>query len=553
MAATPEYRLPALALVASALSIAGCVEGAGSDSTPDSVEEVARARSSITVGEAADSSCSTSSVRALSLQIIEQAACAQPAAFVEVPVLPNVSWSDTVFPYLEAPARDAFVAAAGDLPSQHLTVNSMLRTVAQQLLLYRWYQEGRCGIGLAATPGNSNHETGLAFDVAEHATWQSTLEAHGFSWLGASDPVHFDYTGAGATDYRGADVLAFQVLWNKNHPEDPITEDGDYGPQTEARLLAAPVDGFPIGPSCAEPSGALTLSITGVDGAQDRFSDLASAGIPDAIEGDELIVHVLVQNTGDAALGGVLALSITGEQLTLSSAESRQISPIEPGASVVFDIGVTAESYSVDEVESPSLVATLDGDPDSAVEQPIDVYSRTHWEWDSARLEGATSDGVLTISAGSLSFADAPAQSVIQLPRIDLPAGPRYLTLRGARTAGSGDAALVIERPGLATAEVLPLDWPVSAEPSLVEIDLGADEITSLAIRPFDGAPGEATIEYVRVEDGELDSGPIAVDEDGCSCRAAGDERFDPAGAIAMALLGIGVGLRRRTNRRPIN
>jgi hypothetical protein len=36
----------------------------------------------------------------------------------------------------------------------------MLRTVAQQYLLYTWYQNGQCGIGLAAKLGNSNHETG---------------------------------------------------------------------------------------------------------------------------------------------------------------------------------------------------------------------------------------------------------------------------------------------------------------------------------------------------------------------------------------------------------
>lgn len=29
-------------------------------------------------------------------------------------------------------------------------------------MLYKWYQQGKCGISLAATPGSSNHEDGRA-------------------------------------------------------------------------------------------------------------------------------------------------------------------------------------------------------------------------------------------------------------------------------------------------------------------------------------------------------------------------------------------------------
>jgi hypothetical protein len=130
-------------------------------------------------------------------------------------------------------------------------VNSMLRTVAQQYLLYRWYQTGSCGISLAAKPGNSNHETGLALDVDNYSTWKSKLQNSGFSWLGGSDPVHFDYVGAGAKDHRGLDVLAFQRLWNRNNPADKIAEDGAWGPNTEARMKKAPAAGFAKGPSCA--------------------------------------------------------------------------------------------------------------------------------------------------------------------------------------------------------------------------------------------------------------------------------------------------------------
>jgi hypothetical protein len=129
----------------------------------------------------------------------------------------------------------------------------MLRTAAQQYLLYNWYQTGQCGISLAAKPGLSNHETGTAIDIEEYSAWRSTLEANGFRWLGSSDPWHFDYIGAGAVDHRGLDVLAFQKLWNRNNPNDKIAEDGSWGPGTESRMRKSPANGFPVGATCNAP------------------------------------------------------------------------------------------------------------------------------------------------------------------------------------------------------------------------------------------------------------------------------------------------------------
>jgi len=126
-------------------------------------------------------------------------------------------------------------------------VSSMLRTVAQQYLLYNWYLDGLCGIQLAATPGNSNHEQGRALDTSDYGTWDGLFSAYGWDWYGSGDVVHFTYNGAGVVDLSGTDVLAFQRLWNRNHPEDLIAEDGDYGPQTGGRLGQSPADGFPVG------------------------------------------------------------------------------------------------------------------------------------------------------------------------------------------------------------------------------------------------------------------------------------------------------------------
>lgn len=217
---------------------------------PEPVDQVDEAATSTTVGGAVTSSCSTTSIKGLSQQIINEARCMNPDAYVAVPKLANVTFGTAVFPYLEKPAKDALVAALKANPSRSLTVNSALRTVGQQYLLYRWYQLGRCGIGLAAKPGSSNHETGLALDVSQYSAWKSSLQNRGFKWLGSGDPVHFDYAGAGAVSHKGLDVKAFQRLWNRNHPEDKISVDGSWGPQTEARMKKSPAKGFPIGATC---------------------------------------------------------------------------------------------------------------------------------------------------------------------------------------------------------------------------------------------------------------------------------------------------------------
>ncbi|MCC6523723.1 MAG: M15 family metallopeptidase [Polyangiaceae bacterium] len=251
MRAPTSLRLPAAVLaLAAAAGLPSCAP-LGAESPEPAGERVGASGAALTVAEAAAAGCTTAAVAGLSLQIIAQGDCSSPGAYVAVPAAANVTFGGAVLPYLEAPARDAFAAAAAAEPQLSMQVNSMLRTVAQQYLLYSWYLAGSCGIGLAATPGSSNHETGLALDLSPYDLWRPTMEAHGFAWLGASDPVHFDFVAAGAVDYRGVDVRAFQELWNGNHPEDPIVIDGDYGPATEARLEQAPADGFAAGADCS--------------------------------------------------------------------------------------------------------------------------------------------------------------------------------------------------------------------------------------------------------------------------------------------------------------
>ena len=133
--------------------------------------------------------------------------------------------------------------------SARVQVNSGYRTVAQQYLLYRWFKEGRCGITAAALPGRSNHESGRAVDIQNWSSRVTTMRNHGWAHTVPGDPVHFD--NLGSPDNRGKDVTAFQRLWNRNHPSDKISVDGDYGPQTAARLKKAPAAGFAKGATWA--------------------------------------------------------------------------------------------------------------------------------------------------------------------------------------------------------------------------------------------------------------------------------------------------------------
>ena len=232
----------------SAIAVPG-FEDEGSDEEP-SPAKPAPPKHFATVQEAALGSCSTESVDGLSRQIIEQARCIKPNDFVALPKRPNLIMKPQVFPYLEMAARDHLLKALDAHPKQNMTINSALRTVAQQYLVSHWAATRICGVQLATRPGESNHEIGSALDIAEAGTWRPALEAQQFRWLGSSDRVHFDYKGDNAPPRTATDVLAFQKLWNKNHTDDPIPENGQYGPPTEQRLKKSPPSGFPLGSSC---------------------------------------------------------------------------------------------------------------------------------------------------------------------------------------------------------------------------------------------------------------------------------------------------------------
>ncbi|HEX5064258.1 MAG TPA: D-alanyl-D-alanine carboxypeptidase family protein [Kofleriaceae bacterium] len=304
----------------------------------DDGEQYSQVESFATVTSYETSTCSTSVVIGLSKQIADEIGCASPTGLVKFTAGGKLTiTSNSVLPYLAANAKQDLMDVAANNTVQ---VNSAFRTVAQQYLLYRWYQLGRCGITAAATPGNSNHESGRALDIANYSSIISAMGGQGWSHDVPNDPVHFDHLSS--PDIRGRDVLAFQKLWNRNHPTDAIAEDGDYGPMTEARLKKAPSEGFAIGPTCLQ--GTRDLDVVSVNGP-DRASP-------------QTRVHyaITVKNAGTANWPATTKLqlkSATSSQLYDESWTSQTVittlgAAIEAGKSGTIDLDVTTPATDVD-------------------------------------------------------------------------------------------------------------------------------------------------------------------------------------------------------------
>ena len=115
-----------------------------------------------------------------------------------------------------------------------LEITSALRTIAQQYLLYEWFERGSCGITAAAPVGTSNHEGGRAVDLANYDERISAMASGGWSHDVPGDPVHFDPHRVDRRSQPGCESVP--GCWNANSQSDQIGVDGEYGPQTEAHL-----------------------------------------------------------------------------------------------------------------------------------------------------------------------------------------------------------------------------------------------------------------------------------------------------------------------------
>ena len=549
--------LPTFALLAACSPVAQPQE-------TDGPEPVGEATDALTVQEAINSSCSTTSVKGLSLQIVEQANCTTPGAYALVPNKPNLKLGAAVFPYLQAPARDALVSALVGQPNTTMTINSMLRTVAQQYLLYTWSQNGQCGIGLAATPGNSNHETGLALDVSEYGTWKASLTAKGFTWFGNADTVHFDYTGPGIVPFKGNDVRAFQQLWNKNNPGDLLAEDGAYGPQTGARLAKSPATGFPIGPSCAVKTGPDVWPGIRID-AKDTLTDHDSKGVADLFEGETYTATLVIANKGgDAA--PIVDVGVWIEEpylgatdyliesdwnhpgtFTENDANNDALNPphdkptggaftlkmhaLSPGETKRITLTLHASEYSVGLADSPDVRFWIADIPavyhQDAFDVPptlskgqtfnkgtlqtyaeTDIYSHTKWEFNSARFEGwaPTGDAMLASDAasGALTLGSQGADPGAATSTALFPAADyAAIAIRARRTGGTGAARLFFTTDA----------EPTFSDDKTIDLELPDDDAFHDVNIVTDAHPKwTGTITGLRLDPFDNDPGSIELD-----------------------------------------
>ena len=300
LARPSSLRLAAPLIFAVLLSSVACSgdPDAGAEDHHEDEESVGSVSSSLaanaTVAQAVTSECATVAVKGLSVQLVEEVQCLRPNTFMKIDNTPGLALGVSVFPYMQTSAAKALVAAQ-KARGVTMSINSAVRTLAQQYLLYRWYQTGRCNIGLAASPGTSNHEGAIAIDINDNAGWRTSLQGKGFRWLGANDPVHYDFIGGGTVNLKGLSVQAFQRLWNRNNPNDKIAEDGDYGAATAARIAQSPANGFAKGADCNKPApapapapapdGGTGLTVPGNDPLSNTPSNVPI--IPDANEGGE--------------------------------------------------------------------------------------------------------------------------------------------------------------------------------------------------------------------------------------------------------------------------
>lgn len=228
--------------------------------------------------------CSTGPSQPLNVQIADEINCIRDDLFENINDIPNLRFGAGANTFLQRNAAQSLRRVLARRPGSTMTLNSSWRSPVQQYILKRW--EGSCGIGVAASPGRSNHESGLAIDIP--LSFTSELRAEGWVWYctrynggrssGCRDIPHWDYTNG--VDVRRLGVRAFQRLWNKANPGDRIAEDGLYGAQTAARIERAPISGFSTGTTCRssrEPAPQ-------VPDDEDQRSDLTD--VLDAFERD---------------------------------------------------------------------------------------------------------------------------------------------------------------------------------------------------------------------------------------------------------------------------
>jgi hypothetical protein len=202
----------------------------------------------VTIEDVAESTCDTPPelVNGLSRQLVDAINCLRPGTLADIPD-GDVHMLRADRPaYVDARALEPLLdaAAEGDRP---MVLKWAYRDVALQQLF--WRQEQLQGCAVAAPPGLSNHQNGLAVDVTDAdaiAYWGPHLRRHGWDNRLPNDTVHFDYQRADDVGLGTLSLYAFQALWNANHPDERLPLTGELDAATDAALTDAPIEGFDL-------------------------------------------------------------------------------------------------------------------------------------------------------------------------------------------------------------------------------------------------------------------------------------------------------------------
>lgn len=224
-----------------ALAAAGC----SSDSSRGRPAAVASTASALSLDQAAQETCGTPDelVAGLSRQLVDAIECLRPGTLGEIPLDETLHMLSPDRPNLldtRAIADLRAAAAAGDRP---MVVRWGYRDVGLQQLF--WLQDQYQGCAVAARPGNSNHQNGLAVDLDDWQYWEPIMRAHGWENNLANDRVHFDYQRASDIGLGPFSLYAFQELWNANHPEATLPLSGELDAETDEALASADLEGLP--------------------------------------------------------------------------------------------------------------------------------------------------------------------------------------------------------------------------------------------------------------------------------------------------------------------
>lgn len=216
--------------------------------------------------------CSTLWLHELSQQVLQVMLASKggdPSLLTQVTHPKLRSTDDAVFPWLQPNVATALLGVLDDPTNAKLSplyLEAVWRSLPAQ---YAIEHNAKCGNTKAAV-GGSNHGAGLALDIASsyalkkagclkaggvaagNESWWVGALSGSFDWWGAKDdgtacndlPHFVSKVEPAGPDVRGAGIIAFKKLWNRNNPCWHLDETATVDARTLSALGTSPPWGF---------------------------------------------------------------------------------------------------------------------------------------------------------------------------------------------------------------------------------------------------------------------------------------------------------------------